>query len=486
MRDAERDEGCPDRHEEQHEARRAHAILELASIEEEELARVALVPGHRGEPPTHAPQAPRDGESPRDPEQRWIAEHVVPMSIIIGASARTTTALDTRCCLDVLSKKVFVRFHRPSQSRVCRWRLVCWFIAFSLPLARASKARHEAHVAVWASSWPDRGAPASNAPCSLISMLTSKSSQRSMSGLSERWRAEREIPSDLFSGWQNTPAMLTRPIPRTGEALPSIGLGTWQTFDVGTTRAAREPLVEVLRRFLAAGASVIDSSPMYGNAERATGDLLAELGEGLGDAGGRRPFLATKVWTRGRAQGIEEMNRSFERMRTERMDLMQIHNLLDWQTHLPVLRDWKSQGRIRYIGITHYAHSAFPEMEKILRSEAVDFVQLPYNVADREAEKRLLPAALDTGTAVLVMRPFDEGALLRRLHAEPLPAWAKTELDCSSWSALLLKFILGHPAVTCPIPATSSPAHLDDNLRAGNGRIPDESTRKRIVQAARL
>jgi aryl-alcohol dehydrogenase-like predicted oxidoreductase len=276
--------------------------------------------------------------------------------------------------------------------------------------------------------------------------------------------------------------MLTRPIPRTGELLPTIGLGTWQTFDVGAAPSARKPLVEVLRRFLTAGASVIDSSPMYGNAERATGDLLAELG----DAGGARPFLATKVWTRGRAQGIEEMSRSFERMRTERMDLMQIHNLLDWQAHLPVLRDWKSQGRIRYIGITHYAHSAFPEMEKILRTEAVDFVQLPYNVADREAEKRLLPAAHDTGTAVLVMRPFDEGALLRRLREEPLPAWARTELDCSSWSALLLKFILGHPAVTCPIPATSSPGHLDDNLSAGKGRLPDVAARKRIVEAARL
>jgi aryl-alcohol dehydrogenase-like predicted oxidoreductase len=277
--------------------------------------------------------------------------------------------------------------------------------------------------------------------------------------------------------------MLTRPIPRTGEQLPVIGLGTWQTFDVGPSPAARAPLVEVLRRFLDGGARVIDSSPMYGNAEQATGDLLGQVGD-LGEA--KRPFLATKVWTRGRAQGIEEMNRSFQRMGTEVMDLMQIHNLLDWQAHLPVLRDWKSKGRIRYIGITHYTHGAFPEMEKILRTEAVDFVQLPYNVADREAEKRLLPAARDTGTAVLVMRPFDEGALLRRLRDEPLPPWAETELDCTSWSQLLLKFILGHPAVTCPIPATSNPEHLEDNLRAGQGRIPDENARKRIVQAARM
>lgn len=278
--------------------------------------------------------------------------------------------------------------------------------------------------------------------------------------------------------------MLTRPIPRTGEMLPAIGLGTWQTFDVDPEKqAVRAPLVQVVRRFTSgAPGGVIDSSPMYGNAERVTGDLLAELGDLGTETAPKRPFLATKVWTRGRAPGIEEMNRSFERMRTTRMDLMQIHNLLDWQTHLPVLREWKAEGRIRYIGITHYSHGAFGEMEKILRTEAVDFVQLPYNVADREAEKRLLPAAHDTGTAVLVMRPFDEGSLLRRLHGKALPSWA-AEIDCTTWPELLLKFILGHPAVTCPIPATSSPEHLRTNLLAGEGRIPDESTRKRIALA---
>ncbi len=279
--------------------------------------------------------------------------------------------------------------------------------------------------------------------------------------------------------------MLTRPIPRTGEMLPAIGLGTWQTFDVGSSRAARAPLVEVLRRFTSgvSGRGVIDSSPMYGKAEQVTGDLLAELRERDELAPAKRPFLATKVWTRGRAQGIAEMNRSLERMRTDCMDLMQIHNLLDWQTHLPVLRDWKSQGRIRYIGITHYSHGAFAEMEEILRTEAVDFVQLPYNVADREAEKRLLPTARDTGTAVLVMRPFDEGSLLRALRKKALPPFA-AEIDCTSWPQLLLKFILAHAAVTCPIPATSSPEHLADNLLAGHGRMPDEVMRERIVESA--
>jgi aryl-alcohol dehydrogenase-like predicted oxidoreductase len=280
-------------------------------------------------------------------------------------------------------------------------------------------------------------------------------------------------------------AMLTRPIPRSGEMLPVIGLGTWQTFDVGSSRAARAPLVEVVRRFTSgvSARGVIDSSPMYGKAEQVTGDLLAELREGNELPPATPPFLATKVWTRGRAQGIEEMNRSFERMRTDCMDLMQIHNLLDWQTHLPVLRDWKAQGRIRYIGITHYSHGAFAEMEKILRTETLDFVQLPYNVADHEAEKRLLPAARDTGTAVLVMRPFDEGSLLRALRKKALPPWA-ADLDCTSWPQLLLKFILGHPAVTCPIPATSSPEHLDDNLLAGHGRMPDEAMRLRIAESA--
>lgn len=271
--------------------------------------------------------------------------------------------------------------------------------------------------------------------------------------------------------------MLTRPIPRTGEELPVVGLGTWQTFDVGPSAHARAPLLEVVKRFLAAGARVIDSSPMYGAAEGVTGDLLRELGDAA------RPFLATKVWTRGRAQGVAEMNRSFERMATKQMDLMQIHNLLDWQTHLPVLREWKAEGRIRYIGITHYAHSAFGELERIMRTEEdIDFIQLPYSMGDREAEKRLLPAAKDTGTAVLVMRPFEEGSLLRRARGKALPALG-AELGCTSWSQLLLKFILGHPAVTCPIPATSSPEHLEDNLRAAYGPMPDEAMRKRMAES---
>jgi diketogulonate reductase-like aldo/keto reductase len=268
--------------------------------------------------------------------------------------------------------------------------------------------------------------------------------------------------------------MLTRKIPRSGEDLPVIGMGTWQTFDVGAS--GREPLVEVLKTFAASGGKVIDSSPMYGEAEEASGDVIARA------VLAGKLFLASKVWTRGKDAGIAEMTRSMKRMRTATMDLMQIHNLLDWQTHLPVLREWKKQGKIRYLGITHYAHSAFGELETLIRKEQLDFVQLPYNVVDRAAEKRLLPAAKDTGTAVLVMRPFAEGQLFDRVKGKPVPAWA-AELDCTSWAQLFLKFIVGHPAVTSPIPATSKVKHMADNLRAGFGRVADEAMRKKIVEA---
>jgi aryl-alcohol dehydrogenase-like predicted oxidoreductase len=268
--------------------------------------------------------------------------------------------------------------------------------------------------------------------------------------------------------------MQTRAIPRSGEAIPVIGLGTWQTFDVAQGAPERADVVEVLRRFLAAGGRVIDSSPMYGRSEAVTGDALAEL-SALG-----KTFLATKVWTQGKSEGIAQMERSLQRMRSERIDLMQVHNLLDWKVHLPVLREWKRAGKARYIGVTHYAQSAFGELEAVVRKQAVDFVQLPYNLADREAEKRLLPAAADTGTAVLVMQPFQEGRLFGAVKGKPLPAWA-ADCDAGSWAQLFLKFILGHPAVTCPIPATSNPKHLSDNVAAGMGRLPDAKLRRRMA-----
>jgi aryl-alcohol dehydrogenase-like predicted oxidoreductase len=269
-------------------------------------------------------------------------------------------------------------------------------------------------------------------------------------------------------------AMTTRTIPKSGEKLPCVGLGTWQTFDVGTAPAERAAVQEVLRTFFAAGGTVIDSSPMYGRAEQVTGEAVAAIG-----AAGK-PFLATKVWTSGKERGIREMERSLSRMGTTRMDLMQVHNLLDLATHLPVLRQWKAAGKIRYLGVTHYARSAFADLERCMKSESLDFVQLPYSLGDREAEKRLLPVARDTGTAVLVMRPFQEGELFKRVKGKALPAFAR-ELGADTPAQLFLKFILSHPAVTCPIPATSNPKHAADNMKAGFGPLPDASLRNELV-----
>jgi diketogulonate reductase-like aldo/keto reductase len=271
-------------------------------------------------------------------------------------------------------------------------------------------------------------------------------------------------------------SILERPIPSSGETIPAIGLGTWRTFDVGVAAAARAPLAEVLQRFVALGGRVVDSSPMYGAAESVVGDLAAELA--LTD----RLFLATKVWTSGRDAGAAQMEQSLRRLRAGRLDLMQIHNLLDWQTHLRTLRAWKQAGRIRYLGVTHYTAGAHDELERVLRRESLDFVQVNYSVGEREAERRILPLARERGIAVLVNRPFAEGGLLRRLRGQAPPAWA-AEIGCTSWAQLLLKWILAHPAVTCVIPATSRPQHLVDNMRAGLGVLPDAATRERIVEA---
>jgi aryl-alcohol dehydrogenase-like predicted oxidoreductase len=269
--------------------------------------------------------------------------------------------------------------------------------------------------------------------------------------------------------------MITRPIPRTGEQLPVIGLGTWQTFNVGADAKERAPLRDVLKRFLERGGRVIDSSPMYDRAERVVGDLLEELGQA------RTPFLASKVWTMGRAEGEQQMRTSIQRMGRGRMDLMQVHNLVDVKTHLATLREWQESGRIRYIGVTHYQPSSFETLEKLIRQEAIDFVQLPYSIVQREAETRLLPACADQGVAVLVMSPFEQGGLFQKVRGKPLPGWA-ADFDCASWAQFFLKFILGHPAVTCPIPATSNPKHLDDNLKAGFGRLPEEKMRAKMVK----
>lgn len=271
--------------------------------------------------------------------------------------------------------------------------------------------------------------------------------------------------------------MLTRPIPSSGEQLPVLGLGTWRTFDVGTDQRAREPLGEVLSKFVQLGGKLVDSSPMYGSSEEVVGGLVATAG--LRD----QLFVATKVWTTGKTKGIAEMEASMRKLRVETIDLMQVHNLVDVATHLRTLAEWKSAGRVRYVGITHYTASAHEKVAKLLQSHAsIDFVQINYSAAEREAEKRVLPVARDRGVAVIVNRPFAEGGLLKRLARRPLPGFASA-VGCTTWSQLLLKFILAHPAVTCAIPATSDAEHLAENMRAGEGELPDEEMRKRIVDA---
>src|SRR5579863_5422813 len=254
--------------------------------------------------------------------------------------------------------------------------------------------------------------------------------------------------------------MLTRTIPSSSEALPVIGLGTYKGFDVGSSGKGRAALGEVLSTLFSLGGSVLDSSPMYGRAEGVAGDLLAT------QRAREKAFIATKVWTQGRCSGIDQMNRSMKLLRCERIDLMQIHNLVDWRTHLATLRAWKEEGRIRYLGITHYSSSAYGEMEKIMRAEALDFVQLNYSLDDREAERRLLPLAAERGMAVLVNLPFGQGSLFQRLRGKPVPAWMK-EAGCETWPQILLKFALSHLAVTCVIPGTSNPHHMAENCQAG-------------------
>lgn len=269
--------------------------------------------------------------------------------------------------------------------------------------------------------------------------------------------------------------MLTRPIPATGEAMPVIGFGTWQTFDVGPDRAALDQRRQVLEILFQAGGRMIDSSPMYGRAEAVTGQLLAEM------KARDTAFLATKVWTSGERAGIAQMQASHDKLAAPVIDLMQIHNLIDWRIHLKTLRAWKDKGRFRYIGITHYTNPALNELSAIIGAEQIDFVQMGYSLAERAAEQRLLPTAAERGVAVIANQPFDSGNAFARVKGKPLPDWAG-EIDCTSWAQLMLKYIVSHPAVTCAIPGTASPAHARDNVAAGSGRLPDERQRRRMAE----
>jgi diketogulonate reductase-like aldo/keto reductase len=259
--------------------------------------------------------------------------------------------------------------------------------------------------------------------------------------------------------------MHTRLIPSSGATLPVIGCGTWLGFDVGARPEGKPARAEVLQALFDAGGSVVDSSPMYGTAEAVVGELLQAA------SAHENAFIATKVWTSGRQAGIEQMERSFALLRASRIDLMQVHNLVDWRTHLATLREWKAQGRVSYIGVTHYTESAFGELEQVMRAETLDFVQLNYSIEQRAAADRLLPLAAERGMAVLVNLPFGGGKALKALRARAVPAWA-ADIGCETWSQVLLKFVLSQPAVTCAIPGTSNPEHMRSNAKAGYGEIP--------------
>ncbi|WP_044870299.1 aldo/keto reductase [Pseudomonas sp. LFM046] len=268
-----------------------------------------------------------------------------------------------------------------------------------------------------------------------------------------------------------------RSIPSSGEQLPVIGVGTYRGFDISRdASAAWADCRKVLKELFAAGGTVIDSSPMYGQAEEVVGGLLNEL------KANDRAFVATKVWTQGRQRGVEQMQHSMRLLQRQRVDLMQVHNLVDWKEHLVTLRQWKEEGRIRYVGVTHYTSSGYDELETVLRADHLDFLQIDYALNDRDAEERILPLAQDRGVAVLINRPFGGGNLLRNLQQQPLPKWAG-DYDCRSWPQLLLKFCLSHPAVTCVIPGTGNPRHMLDNLQAGRGKEADQAFRERLIRA---
>lgn len=286
-----------------------------------------------------------------------------------------------------------------------------------------------------------------------------------------------QIPTPRAQAAGQSSSMLARAIPSSGEKLPVIGLGSWYTFDVGAGSPQLKQLEEVLSLFVKLGGKVIDSSPMYGRAEGVIGELAAKLH--LRDS----LFIATKVWTPGKQAGIEMMERSMDRFQTKRIDLMQVHNLVDVETQMSSLREWKGKGRIRYTGITHSQARGFGEVERIMRSQKPDFVQINYSVMEPGAAQRILPLAQELRMAVIINRPFGGGGLFGRVSAKSLPPWA-AEIDCRSWAQFFLKWIIAHPAVTCTIPATDKPGHLEDNMQGGIGRLPDTKMRQRMAAIA--
>jgi diketogulonate reductase-like aldo/keto reductase len=269
--------------------------------------------------------------------------------------------------------------------------------------------------------------------------------------------------------------MIEKRIPASGEPVPAIGMGTYSTFDVGSDDAERAPLRAVLSQFATSGARLIDTSPMYGRAEAVLGQLLAQSPD--------RPkvFMATKVWIDGRQAGAEQIARSMSLLRVAVLDLVQIHNLRDWRVHRETLLTLKDEGKVRYLGITHYTVSAYAELERVIRAADWDFVQLNYSLTTRTAEDRLLPLCADRAIGVLANRPFEEGAMFNRVRGRALPEWAR-EFDATTWAQYFLKYLISHPAVTCAIPASSNPTHMADNLAAGAGQLPDAAMRARMAR----
>ena len=303
-----------------------------------------------------------------------------------------------------------------------------------------------------------------------MSIRTRTGRREALKGLGALALAAASLPAPARAA---SASILERAIPATGEKLPAVGMGTWLTFDVapGGERDAR---LAVLREFFAGGGTLLDSSPMYGYAEAALGELVPK-------ARPARVFIATKVWTPTRFLGVKQMEESFVHWGVKRFDLMQVHNMLDWEAHLATLKTWKAAGRIRYIGITTSHGRRHDALEAAMKRERFDFVQFSYSFADRDAEKRLLPFAVDRGAAVIVNRPFDGGDLFGAVRGKPLPGWA-AEIDCANWAQVFLKFVISHPAVTCAIPATTNPFHMRENIGALAGRQPDAALRSRMAQ----
>ena len=297
-----------------------------------------------------------------------------------------------------------------------------------------------------------------------VRMVLAGSAALASARFGQAWSADRS----------SAPSMISREIPSSREVLPVIGLGTWQTFDIESGSAEQRTLQEVLENFVDLGGRLVDSSPMYGRSEAVVGEISAALNLR------NRLFLATKVWTTGKQAGIRQMEESFQKLRASRIDLMQVHNLVDVATQLETLREWKEQGRIRYLGITHYTAGGHDAVARLVTSEPLDFIQINYSVGEREAERSLLPLASERGVAVLANRPFAGGDLFRRVRNRPLPEWA-AEINCTTWAQLLLKFVISNPAVTCAIPATSKVSHLRDNMRAGSEPLPNGDLRERIA-----